>query len=112
MTLPYPANDLDYPEKLLALLGSFWSDTYVGTLPVTSVVDARGRQARQGVAEFSDLLAACGRRHVPVWRTRQWHPVRLLASQQQGLTWPAPQDGLMDVSVLSNRLTEPSRVLL
>lgn len=112
MALPtYPSSDLDVPERLLAQLGSFWSGAYRGDLPVASVVAARGRLARQAASDAAELRAAVARATAPVLHTRLWHPVKLLASRRTGTaTYPAPA-GLADVSALTNRLTEPSRVL-
>src|SRR4029077_180826 len=112
MTLPtYPGSDLDVPVRLLAQLGSFWADTYQGTLPVASVVAARGRLARQAANDIVELRDAVARTTVPLYHTQQWQPLNLLQSQRTGLTsYPAPA-GLADVKILTNRLTLPSRVL-
>jgi hypothetical protein len=110
--MPYPSSDLDVPDRLIGVLGNFWSDIYVGSLPVASVVSARGRLSRQGANDVSELLAACGRKDVPVYHVQQWYALQLLASAKiNTATWQLPDD-IADTRVITNRLTNPSLTLV
>ena len=76
----YPRNDLDLPRRLLALLGSFWEETYAGNDLVESII--AGRLATDLEAQVMQDLAAdsVSRQTIPVWYRPIWFPVRFRAS--------------------------------
>lgn len=86
----YPASDLDRADRLLAAIGSFWSETYAGSGLVGSVLDARARLAAQTHLDMMELVASLSRFTVPIWHTRNWYPLALRASARgAGAAGPA-----------------------
>ena len=84
---PYPQSDLDKPESLLSLLGSFWNTTYQGSDLVTAMLAARAAAAQQNHDRWLDLLDSCSRLTIQPVRRVRWQPITLLASQRgAGLT--------------------------
>lgn len=79
----YPTTDLDRPEKLLGLLGSFWSEVFTGNDLVQALQFGRGQLDAQTALDFDGLLDAMARETVRPFRRRIWHPLTLLASQLQ-----------------------------
>ena len=77
----YPQNDLDKPELLLELLGSFWATTYQGNGLIEDLAGAVGRATQQTYLELLDLLASCSRFDVPVFRCENWYALRVLESE-------------------------------
>lgn len=137
--MSYPASDLDRPEVLLQLLGSFWANSYGnGTALVQDLLSARAQLDAQAHLQFLELLAAMARLTVPVFQREQWFLLTLRDSErgqhnlprydatytyaasaaiQYGVpvstqpTWPLPPS-LAEVPLLLNRLTDSSRTLV
>ena len=133
----YPATDLDRPEVLTGLLGTFWADTYQGDAVSNAVLAARALLEQQVVEDFDALLNSISRYTVPVFRTEAWQlltfresevntfrvlPSRYGTARNYGdslhygdaaastlFAVPCPAD-LKDCRLIFNRLTEPSLV--
>ena len=131
----WPADELDEPDQLLALLGAFWSETYAGQDLVRSVLAAAAQLEIQADLDFQALLDSISRFKVRVTQTQIWLPLVLLKSQLnqtpanllrfdggqtfdsgyvfdqflpgQLFSYPAPTD-LLDVGLISNRITSAS----
>jgi len=142
MTQPYtyPTNQLDKPEALLALVGTFWENVYQGSFPVQSYLYARGQLDAQLYLNTLDLLASVSRYTVPVFRKENWYFLELLESQRNlsdanlaryigthayqpgDLEYGIPVAGsmfswnvdpqLVDVPAITNRITDPSLTFL
>lgn len=138
----YPESDLDRPAKLLALVGSFWSEVYGGGDLVQSVLAARAQRDAQNHLDMLELIASMSRLDLPVFRREDWYLLTLLESQrnltaanlprydgtatfsedyteQYGVPLPAGQyhcwalpPELREVRVLLNRLTDASLTLV
>lgn len=133
----YPTGDLDRPERLLSLLGSFWSDAYQDETPA-SILYARARLDARALDVTRDLAAAVSRFEVAVFDSVRWSLVTLRRSDRTdppalpdfdgtltfsptngarfgdpapGNVYPAPP-GLVRLPLLCNRFTSPSLVLV
>src|SRR4051812_7789037 len=78
----FPAGDIDEPERLLTMVGSFWASTYQGAFPVQSLLEARARLDSQLHADLLELLAAMSYRDVPVFHVQDWFFLQLRESDQ------------------------------
>lgn len=129
----YPATDLDRPEALLALAGSFWSQTYAGSDVALAVWHARARLEAQIAADVDALRAAVSRLSIPPLRRILWRPLALVEADRRAVArrrfddgttrydgtayfdetgpaaaYPLPP-GVVSVPLLFNRLSAPSR---
>ena len=130
--------ELDNPERLLALIGSFWSNVYSGRDLVASLLLARAQLDVQAQLDFEELLAAMSRFTVPVHHTDNWYRLKLRESDKNQsdanlaqfnstytfasgiyfgvpvntsyFVWNAPS-GLADVRAISNEIVAPSVIL-
>lgn len=133
--MTFPASSFDDPDLVLALIGSFWSETYTERAYALRGVKARcdllnGIYVRLG--EAADVLA---RLRCPVFRRENWHHLVLSESArgarparygvtatpyqgggllydggEGGFVYPLPA-GAADVRVMFNRVTAPSASL-
>jgi len=132
----YPASDWDRPRNLLAVLGSFWSQTFAGRAQIESIVRAKGQIENQTVQDLLETIQALSRYTVPIFHRDNWYPLRLLKTDRNATvvsvpkydgtltydsshrydqpidsitshTWPLPA-GLTEVNLVFNRFTEPS----
>lgn len=135
----FPANDLQRPERLHALLGSFWLDQYAGQAQIRAFCEAAGEALQQTWQNVRELEQLAGRETCPIWHTDRWLKVTLLESElgSQPMTFGdghafgiytaggQPLFGSGDVShyaftspdivsvqIITNRITDPSRTLL
>jgi len=130
----YPASQLDQPDRILALLGSLWSETYDGQDVVEKLVAGRAELAKNTFNVLRDAIAVRSRLQCPVFRVEGHRHCPLLlstkaneaarfggrvvfddgysfgAEYERWVSFPAPA-GLAGVRVITNRLTEPSAVL-
>jgi hypothetical protein len=136
----YPASSLDQPDELLSSLGTFWAEIYDGQQTVQDILAAIAATYNQATADFNELVNAVSRYTVPVLHVEQWFPWVIKQSQlnsgygfplfddgkhffdagntffdtaeQTTLSgYPAPA-GLVETSVITNRLTATSRTLI
>jgi hypothetical protein len=134
----YPENDLQKPDVLLGVLGSFWSDTYAGRSQVRSYTRARGNLEEQGYNNLREAENAISRRSLPVFHTQRWYQLVLKKSDHNSTegallafddganfgdphfygvvnqtlhTYPLPAN-MVHANALVNRLTETSLTLL
>lgn len=68
----YPADDLDEPRRVLALLGGFWQYVYAGRELVADVVETTLRAAKQRQLDFLELLGSVSRFELPVLHRENW----------------------------------------
>jgi hypothetical protein len=80
-TFQYPVSDLDRAEQLLALLGSYWSNTFAGSDLVQDILFARGQLDSQAYLDFLDLIASMSRFTVPIFHRENWHLLTFLQSE-------------------------------
>ncbi|MCI0417610.1 MAG: hypothetical protein L0312_00055, partial [Acidobacteria bacterium] len=136
-SVTFPASDLDQPGRLLAALGSFWSQTYAGSKLVADYLHARAQLDAQNHLDLLHTIAALSRLTVPVFRTQNWYFLQLRETQRnqtsenlpkhdgtfkyeqdsgiaygqfQGSVlhaWPVPPD-LAGVKVALNRISDAS----
>ena len=140
MTFVYPADDLDDPQKILALQGSWWSNVYDGRGLLLDRMQAKTDREKQAQIEADELFDSISRLTVPVFHTENYYAIRLLASEKnnndaamlrydgepQGDYDGSPQHyydvplqndcvfalgDIVDTYAISNRITEPSVVL-
>lgn len=76
----YPAGDLDRADKLLALVGSFWSELYQGGDLVEGVLQGRARLDAQVHLDLLELAASISRLTVPVFHRENWYLLTLAES--------------------------------
>lgn len=79
MAYTFPT-ELDDSQRLLAIVGSFWADTYQGNQLVESALHARAQLSAQAHANFLDLLASVSRFKVPVFHRQNWTAITLRES--------------------------------
>lgn len=130
--------DYDNPDKLLAVVGSFWRNVYEGSYPVGSILHARAQLDFVGHLQLLDLVASISRYTVPVFHTRNWFLLRLLETGKDAEiprfdgeyayddaaklrygepvtrdlhTWELPK-GFTGAKVMLNRITDASLTLV
>jgi len=69
----YPGSDLDQPKKLLAMIGSYWSDSYQGNDLLQSTTFAAAQLAAQAHLDFLELIASISRFDLPVFHKENWY---------------------------------------
>lgn len=77
----YPTNDLDRADRLLDLLGSYWSTTYLGMDLVQDILRAKAHLTAQTWLNFMELIAAVSRFNVPVYHQENWYALTLKESE-------------------------------
>jgi len=81
MTLfSYPKNDFDDQEKLLELLGSFWSTVYQGNKLLEDLTGAAGQMAQQSHLQMMELVRSVSRYEVPVFHQDNWYGLQIRES--------------------------------
>lgn len=133
----YPNSDLDHGDRILSLLGSFWSQIYQGRDLAEQFSFARGQLTAQTFRNLMEYLATKSRFEIPVFHKEQWHFLELLESQindastslakydgeftydpagslkygepvdSEFFAFPLPSD-LHDVKLILNRISAPS----
>lgn len=93
MTYIYPKSDLDKPEVLSELMGSFWSGTYEGSHDVESFLASRAKldaQASQNLLEAKDVTS---RLNISPFHTELWYPLVLKESEMNLDDFSIPKYG-------------------
>jgi hypothetical protein len=116
MALPtYPSNQLDDPDLLVGLCGSFWQSAYLGRDQALAFAGARGQLDCQVFYDIQNLANCGGWRTTPLYRLVRWFPMVVLASQAVTIgavaAYPMPA-GLVAVASISNQLSNPAVVLI
>jgi hypothetical protein len=70
--MQYPRNDLDRPNVIQQLLGSFWSVVYQGQDFVGDLCSSKARLATQAQQNLVELLASVSRYTIPVFHREYW----------------------------------------
>ncbi len=78
----FPNTIYDQPGNLLAVLGSWWADTYAGRDQVEAVVQGKAQVENQSMLDLLELLASLSRFTVPIYHTDNWYPLYFRASQR------------------------------
>lgn len=77
----YPASDLDRADRLLDLLGSYWSTTYLGMDFLQDILKAKAHLTAQTWLNFMELIASVSRFSVPVFHQENWYSLTLKESE-------------------------------
>jgi hypothetical protein len=80
MSYTYLDSDLHDPRKLLALLGSFWGDLFLGVDQVVGHLAGAGEAGYQASIDLAETIRSVGRPTVPVFHTEQWYSCVILES--------------------------------
>lgn len=78
----FPANDLQRAEKLAALLGSFWSETYNGQSLVKTYLGAVGEEGMRAQRILLESIATLSRYDVPIYSEEHWYLLTLKESDK------------------------------
>lgn len=70
--LTYPVNELNEPDKLLSILGNFWTQTFGGAVQVEDLITARGALDFETHLQFLELIASISRFKIPVFHRENW----------------------------------------
>jgi hypothetical protein len=134
MSYTFLDSDLHNQRKLLALLGSFWSDLFLGVDQVVGQLIAAGETAHQASMDLDETIYSVGRPTVPVFHTEQWYSYPIYESQRGSVpvlyggtgagvfggglfygasavpvySWACP---VANVDLISNRIYDPSLTL-
>lgn len=73
----YPASLLDERERLLATIGSFWSEIFTDEATLSSFLHARAQLDVQTQLDFMELLSSISRFNVPVFHIDNWYSLTL-----------------------------------
>ena len=139
MAATYPSSDLDRPDVLLNLLGTFWHNTYQGQAVPLAYVKSRAQSEAQAHLDLLELAASASRLTVPVFHRENWLPLIMLESEMISgemslphfddgsvfdtglafdtprvipvLAWPLPA-GVTDVPMITNQITGSTRTLI
>jgi hypothetical protein len=82
----FPSSDLDNPNALLNILGSFWANTYHARDQIKSYVRARGSVEMQYERDLLELIATVSRFTVPVYHRDNWYLLRMLESERNNVS--------------------------
>jgi hypothetical protein len=82
MSYTFIDSDLHDARKLLALLGSFWSDCYLGVDQVVGHCVSTGEAAYQASIDLAETINSVSRFNVPVHHTEQWYTYNILESEK------------------------------
>ncbi len=87
--MPYVwPTELDDAGRLLAVVGSFWADTYTGNDLVQSLLHAKARHHAQAHADLLELVGSMSRQNIPVLHTEDWSPLVLRESARNSPNLP------------------------
>lgn len=79
-TLPIYPTPFDQPDRLLATVGTFWSEVFESPEQVRDLLTARARVDSQSHRDLAGLRAAVALARLPLFYTREHYPVRLRLS--------------------------------
>jgi hypothetical protein len=85
MSYTFIDSDLHNFRKLLSLIGSFWSDLFLGVDQVVGHCNGVGEAGYQASIDLAETINSVGRHTMPVYHTEQWYAYTILASQK-GIT--------------------------
>ena len=104
-TFKYPENDFDDADKLLEMLGSFWSTTYQDSSLLGDLVGTAGQMAQQSHRQLMELVSSVSRYSVPIFHQDNWYGLRIVESELNtdvSLIKKYVTHGLDNYSVTSN----------
>ena len=130
----YPKNDLDKIEKMVSLLGGYWTESYEGRDQIRDIVASRSKLWRQALVSWEEAVKSRSRKDIDSYSTSIWVRVFLDKSKGasvindykgkskygntpyikygeiSGASWDLPI-GIVGVSQIYNRVSEPSASL-
>lgn len=130
----YPKNDLDKIEKMVSILGGYWSESYEGRDQIKDIVASRSKLWRQALISWEEAVKSRSRKEITSYSTSVWVRVFLDKSKGasvindykgkskygntpyikygeiSGASWDLPI-GIVGVSQIYNRVSEPSASL-
>jgi len=77
----YPNNELDNADKLLSVIGSYWSTTYLGMDFLSDVLKSKASLTAQTWLNFMELIASISRFSIPVFHHENWYPIVVKESE-------------------------------
>ena len=77
----YPNSDLDKADKLLNVIGSYWSTTYLGMDFLSDVLKSKAGLTAQTWLNFMELIASISRFSIPVFHHENWYPIVVKESE-------------------------------
>jgi hypothetical protein len=125
-------SQLDVRDRLLRLLGGFWSNTYEGSDLLAEVLHARAALTKQTFERLQEATDSLSRIDIPVFRKEYWRTIILKKSEinafpnlygediaygsgaeygvrAAGLPFVCPiSEDIFDCFVITNRVTKPS----
>jgi hypothetical protein len=87
----YPNGDFQRPAKLLASLGSFWSDVYHGSDDVRKFVLSRLQLEEQADQNLQESIDSLSRLSVPVYHTDLWYQLVIKESEIDAIRFAIPK---------------------
>jgi hypothetical protein len=130
----YPKNDLDKIEKMVSILGGYWSESYEGRDQIRDIVSSRSKLWQQALISWEEAVKSRSRKDITSYSTSIWVRVVLDKSKGasvlndykgksnygnvpyikygeiSGASWDLPI-GVVGVSQIYNRVSEPSASL-
>lgn len=82
----YPSSDFDDSQKMLSILGSFWTRTYMGIDQLQSYAVAKGQLETQTYQDILEAIASVCRFTVPLFHRDNWHLLALRESEMNTAT--------------------------
>jgi hypothetical protein len=137
----FPESDLDRVGPLAGTFGSFWTNVFTQKSFTDRIALAKGHLEKQTMQQMQELFDSVSRLKVPVFHRERWHLLSFLESERnQGKSAALLYDGeadydatsgiqygvnpqrersiwdlpelLVDVKVLSNRITDSSMTMI
>jgi hypothetical protein len=77
----YPSSQLDLPEYLLTVVGSYWAQTHDNVTLVSSLLHARAQLDAQAHNDLAELIDSISRFSVPILHRENWYVLTFRESQ-------------------------------
>ncbi len=94
MPSTFPFSTSQNADRLLALLGSFWSSTFTNAQQVRSLTHAVAQRDVQHYLDILDLVASVSRFKVPVFHVENWRLLTLRESERNRTPADFPRYGV------------------
>jgi len=78
----FPAKDIESPDAVTNLLGSFWRYIYASETQILSYASARAQAELQKTINLQEAVDVIGRLDVPVFHTDRWRLLRIKESER------------------------------
>lgn len=77
----YPQNELDIPDALLNVMGSYWATTYQGNTLIENLADVTGQAAQQTYLQLLELINSVSRFDIPLYHQSNWYSITVKESE-------------------------------